>query len=205
MNNLAFTIAWEAHKNQKRKGTDLPYIIHPIEVAVILISNNANEDQVAAGLLHDTLEDTAIRLSEIKEKFGENVARLVLGTSEPGKIQLDDKLTDEEEKISWKERKEHTIKYLAQAPMDIKLIACADKLSNIRSMMRDYKEIGNELWKRFNASCEDQKWYYEGIVKSLEGIEEYKMYEELEATVNELFNSKKVMDFINSCKEVVIK
>ena len=201
MNDLALTVAWEAHKNQKRKGTDLPYILHPIEVAMILINNGANDEQITAGLLHDTLEDTGVTLSEIIEKFGENVGRLVVGASEPNKIELTNKFTDEQEKTSWKERKKHTIEYLAHAPKDIKLISCADKLSNIRSMMKDYKEIGNELWKRFNASCEDQKWYYEGIVKSLEGITEYNMHQELEATVKELFNSKKVVGFINSCKK----
>lgn len=201
MNNLALSIAWEAHKNQTRKGTDIPYIVHPIEVAMILIDNGANDELISAGLLHDTLEDTDIRLSEIREKFGENVARLVLGASEPDKIELDEKLTNEQEKKSWKKRKKHTIKYLVQAPKDVKLVTCADKLSNIRCMMRDYKEIGNEFWNRFNGCCGDQKWYYVSIVKSLKGISEYNMYKELEATVNELFNSKKVMDYINSCKK----
>jgi len=202
MNNLALTVAWEAHKHQKRKVTYSPYIVHPVEVAVILINNGANEDQITAGLLHDTLEDTEITLSEIMEKFGENVARLVVGASEPDKIELVNKLTNKQEKASWKQRKKHTIEYLSEAPDEVKMITCADKLSNIRSMMADYKIIGNELWSMFNANCEDQKWYYQGIVKSVADIAEYDMYQELEANVKELFNSKNVMDFIISSRKV---
>lgn len=197
MNNLALSTAWNAHINQKRKGSSIPYIIHPIEVAVILIENNAEEDIIAAGLLHDTLEDTNVTLDFIKENFGEHVAMLVTAASEPDKIGLTVKLTPEEEKASWKARKTHTIDYLLNAPLEVKLLTCADKLSNIRSMIKDYNNIGNDLWKKFNAGCSEQKWYYEGLVLSLNELANYKMYKEFTALVSQLFNSKEVLDFIN--------
>jgi len=68
-------------------------------------------------------------------------------------------------------------------------------------MMRDFKQIENELWKRFNGSRKEQRWYYEGLMESLAGISDYKMYQELKYTVEELFNSQKVIEFINNSKE----
>lgn len=197
MNNLALTLAWEAHKNQKRKGSNIPYIIHPIEVAVILIENGADEEVITAGLLHDTLEDTNVTRDFIKENFGEHTAELVTAASEPDKVGLPVKLTAEEEKNSWKARKTHTIDYLAKAPFEVKLLTCADKLSNIRSMIRDYEVIGNELWKKFNAGCSEQKWYYESLVEALQNLSDYKMYKEFTALVDQLFSSTEVLNFIN--------
>jgi (p)ppGpp synthase/HD superfamily hydrolase len=198
MNNLALTTAWEAHKTQKRKGSDVPYIIHPIEVAVILIENGAEEDLITAGLLHDTLEDTNVTLDFIKDNFGEEIAKLVVAASEPDKIGLAVKLTDEEEKVSWKTRKAHTIEFLAKAPLKVQLLTCADKLSNIRSMVRDYNIMKNDLWKKFNAGRSDQKWYYEGLLDSLKNLSNYKMYNEFKTLVESLFSSTEVLDFINS-------
>ena len=198
MNNLALTIAWKAHINQKRKSSDIPYIIHPIEVAVILIENGAEEDLITAGLLHDTLEDTDVTLAFIKSNFGEHVAELVNAASEPYKVDLAVKLTVQEEEFSWKSRKTHTINYLSNASFQVKLLTCADKLSNIRSMDRDYKVMKNELWKKFNAGCGEQKWYYEELVHSLKELSEYKMYIEFKTLVEGLFSSTEVIDFINS-------
>lgn len=198
MNNLALQIAWQAHSQQKRKGTEIPYIIHPIEVAIILIENGAEEDLITAGLLHDTLEDTNINKAFILENFSEHVAELVLGASEPHKLKPNTKLSLEDEIASWKSRKVHTIGYIAKAPIEMKLLTCADKLSNIRSMVRDYELVKNELWKRFNADCSEQKWYYEELLCSLSELSEYKMYKEFVCLVKELFSSKDVLNFINS-------
>lgn len=196
MNNIILKTAWNAHKNQKRKGSDMPYIIHPLEVAVILIENGADEDLINAGLLHDTLEDTEIDYDYILNNFGERIANIVKGASEPDKLNLNIKMTDKEKEDSWRQRKSHTIEYLKNAPIEIKLVACADKLSNIRSMVTGFNTMGNKLWERFNACCGEQKWYYEELVKSLKGISNYPMYKELKKHVEELFNCSEVMDFI---------
>lgn len=196
MNNLALQTAWQAHSKQKRKGSEIPYIIHPIEVAIILMENGADEDLITAGLLHDTLEDTNINKALIEEKFGDHVSELVLGASEPQKLNTN--LSLDEEKATWKVRKTHTINYIAKAPLEIKLLTCADKLSNIRSMVEDYKVLKNELWKRFNADLREQKWYYEELVLSLCDLYNYEMYKEFAYLVKELFSSKDVISFINS-------
>lgn len=198
MNNLALQTAWQAHSHQKRKGTEIPYVIHPIEVAIILIENGADEDLITAGLLHDTLEDTNITKEYIEKNFGRHVLDLVISASEPSKLEANTKLSLEEEIDSWKARKTHTIKYIANAPLEIKLLTCADKLSNIRSMVRDFKLIGNDLWKKFNAGAGDQKWYYEELTKSLYELYEYKMYKEFFYLVSKLFSSEELLTFIRS-------
>lgn len=196
MNNLALQTAWMAHSKQKRKSSDIPYIIHPIEVALILIENGANEDLITAGLLHDTLEDTAITEEFIYSNFGAKVTELVKAASEPQKLGLEAKLSKEDEIKSWKERKTHTIHYISDAPLEVKLLTCADKLSNIRSTIRDYKEFGNKLWERFNAGCKDQNWYYEELVKSLKELCGYKMYDEFVILVEDFFSSAEIIGFL---------
>lgn len=171
-----------AHDGQTRKETDIPYIVHPVEVAMILQENNLNENIIIAGLLHDILEDTNRTHEDIIKNFGEDILKLVIGASEE---------IEGRDDRDWQERKKHTIHTLENAPHDVKLISCADKLSNIRSMLRDY-EIegkGEDLWNRFTVKDpEKHKWYYEGLVNSLSSLEGYKMYEEFKITVNMLFN-----------------
>ena len=112
--------------------------------------------------------------------FGSHIAELVAGASEsnrnvPG--------------ITWEERKQHTIDYLKTASKEVKMIACADKLSNMRSIFKDYRDIGNKVWDRFNAGYDKQKWYYINLVKSLKtlSLEEYRMYYEFRDKVGAIF------------------
>jgi len=174
----ALYFAADAHKNQKRKGSDMAYIVHPVEVAMILLENNMPEDLIIAGLLHDVLEDTDKSKIDIENEFGKKVLDLVVGASEE---------LEGREKKDWKTRKIHTIQYLSSASWNIKCIACADKLSNIRSMLRDFDEIGNDLWKRFNETKpSEQLWYYNELVKCLSDLEKYDFYIEFKNSVDTL-------------------
>ena len=168
------------HKKEVRKGTKTPYIVHPVEVAMILKESSLEEEVIAAGMLHDILEDTGVSPEEIRSEFGEEILRLVLGASE--------KLENRDDR-SWRKRKEHTINYLKdEADFKIKLIACADKLSNARSTLRDLEtEDPEEFWSRFNAGKEEQKWYYQSLVESLKELEGMKMYHEFKEVVDRLF------------------
>jgi (p)ppGpp synthase/HD superfamily hydrolase len=162
------------HQNQKRKGTNLPYIVHPMEVMQILTENGCNENVIVAGILHDTLEDTDTTPQEIEKEFGKEILAIVQSESE-------------DKSKTWKERKQHTIDCLKTDSLETKLVCCADKLSNIRSMYVDFQNCGAELWKRFNASKEDIGWYYHSIADNLSGLEGYKMYDELQKYVGILF------------------
>lgn len=201
-NILDFAI--KAHAGQIRKGTEIPYIVHPVETAIILAQNNASNEAICAGILHDVLEDTAGQEDEIRKRLdkvglsSEKVLQIVYGTSEPSKL-LGKQSGAEEE--SWKERKVHTIKHLDglgndELSVDIKLVACADKLSNIRAMVNDYEQYerdgkaGSELFERFNAPSSDQQWYYESLVIALKDLAELPMYRELATLVLKLFKSQ---------------
>jgi len=162
---------------QKRKGSGLPYIIHPMEVWQILRNNNCSTIVQVAGLLHDTLEDTDTSPEEIKEKFGADVLALVQ--------------TESEDKTkSWKERKQATLDALENASHETKQVCCADKLSNCLAQLYDYNQIGDALFERFNkeSTPQLQGWYYKGIVKALSSLEGEKMYADLKDTVIKLYS-----------------
>jgi (p)ppGpp synthase/HD superfamily hydrolase len=171
----ALQIASKNHKGQYRKNTDIPYITHPVAVGMMLLKSGYSEEIVAAGILHDTVEDTPLTLDEIKWEFGPKIAELVEGSSEPDKS------------LSWKDRKEHTIEFLKTASEDVRAVVCADKLHNIRSIMRDYEQVGDEVWSRFNAGKEQQKWYYTNIVESLGVQSSFDLLIELRKEVDKLF------------------
>ncbi len=161
---------------QKRKGSGLPYIVHPMEVWQILRNNNCSTVVQVAGLLHDTLEDTDTSPEEIKEKFGADVLALVQ--------------TESEDKTkSWKERKQATLDALEKASTETKQVCCADKLSNCLAQLYDYNQIGDALFERFNkeSTPELQGWYYKGIVKALASLKGMEMYSSLQKTVNQLY------------------
>lgn len=164
-----------AHKNQVRKNTDIPYIAHPVAVGLMLMKAGYNDELVAAGILHDTVEDTSITLEEIQQQFGPKIAQIVEGCSEPDKS------------LPWKDRKEHTIDFLKTASEEIRVVVCADKLHNIRSIRKEYEQIGDNVWERFNAGKEQQKWYYTNVVESLGHQSSFHLLTELRKEVAELF------------------
>lgn len=161
---------------QKRKGSNLPYIVHPIEVWQILRNNDCSVEVQIAGLLHDTLEDTSATPQEIAEQFGSRILELVQSESE-------------DKSKTWKERKQHTIDALAHDSIDTMQVCCADKLSNCRAQLYDYRQIGDQLFERFNkqSTPELQAWYYKSIVKALSPLKGMKMYAELCEVIKELY------------------
>lgn len=176
--NEAIRYAVAQHEGQLRKGSTRPYIVHPLETMTILMGMGADTDLMIAGLLHDTIEDTGTTRREIEEKFGADVAALVAGHSE-----------DKEK--SWQERKSAAIAHLRQADRRMKLLVMSDKVSNLRSMVLDQRELGEKLWERFNAPKERQKWYYTGILDALKELREdpdaAPVYREMEDIFHQLF------------------
>ncbi len=151
----AIEFAARAHAGQFRKGTRLPYLIHPMGVAKILIEHHCADELVAAGLLHDVLEDTPATAAELCQAFGERVAQLVEASSEPDHAD------------TWENRKRHTIEFLQTAPPDVLLIVLADKLDNLREIREDYVRRGEQTWARFNRPKEKQRWYFESLLQVL--------------------------------------
>jgi (p)ppGpp synthase/HD superfamily hydrolase len=155
----ALTFAARAHADQRRKSTDVPYIVHPVGVMLLLMEHGEHDPELlAAALLHDTVEDTGVTLDQLRATFGDSVADIVAGCSEPAKREH-----------SWEERKHHTLAALPTAPRPVQLVSAADKLHNLRSMMTDHAVQGDALWKRFNRSRDKIAWYYRSVAESLRG------------------------------------
>lgn len=144
----AIDFAARAHHGQYRKASQIPYIIHPLNVARILIECGASDELVIAAVLHDVVEDTPVTLQEVRAAFGDNIARLVQGMSEPNR------------KDKWEKRKQDMLSFFETAPQDLVLIELADRLDNIREIRRDLARYGDEVWKRFTRGKDQQKWVY---------------------------------------------
>jgi (p)ppGpp synthase/HD superfamily hydrolase len=143
----AMKFAVELHKNQARKGTQIPYISHLMIVAGMVIEDGGDEDEVIAALLHDAIEDQggARTREEIQKRFGDKIAGIVDECSD----------SDVEPKPPWKERKDAYLKHVGNASPETLRISLADKLHNVRSIVADLSIGGPDVWKRFNAPPED--------------------------------------------------
>lgn len=132
---LAFKFAKKAHLNQKRKSGD-PYIVHPLAVARILLELNMSAHMVAAGLLHDTIEDTRTTVEEIQEEFGEDIAKMVLGVTNLGQVDFSAYSGDEIEEAKSHVRNENLRQlFLAMAEDGrVVIIKLADRLHNMRTI-----------------------------------------------------------------------
>ena len=153
----AIEFAAMKHAGQRRKGGTIPYLAHVIEVMEAVCRMTEDEEIRAAAVLHDTLEDTETTQEELLERFGERVTAMVSAESE-------NKRKDRPAEDTWLIRKKETVDHLAQAPTDIRMIALADKLSNVRAMVRDYRVIGDALWKRFHNADPVQQGKYYGLL-----------------------------------------
>ena len=183
MIDSAIEAALRSHGNQPRKGTDVPYVVHPVAVGILLAKAGCRDEIIVAGILHDTLEDTSMTLDDIRGVFGGEVASLVLACSEPDKS------------LDWEERKAHTIEFLKTASLEVRTIACADKLHNIRTIVEEEKRVGPKIWRRFNRGKAEQEWYYKELVRVLGDREDQEPYaslfEALRKEVEDLFGASR--------------
>ena len=162
----AIMFATQAHEGQVRKGTDRPYIVHPLEVGRIVASMTEDEEIISAAILHDTIEDCEEITEEvICREFTKRVAEFVAKESE-------------DKSKTWMERKGATIEHLKTSCREVQMISLADKLSNMRDIDRDYPECGEELWQRFRMKDKEIiGWYYKGVRDSLrEAMKENPVY-----------------------------
>lgn len=178
--NNAISFAVEKHKNGLRKGTKMPYIVHPLEVMHNLMLMGADKNLMAAGVLHDTVEDTDATLEEIAAKFGDDVAALVSSHTEKDKL------------LPWKTRKEIALEHLKHANKREQMLVLADKLSNMRAIARDYATLKEKLWDRFNRGKDSQAWYYNAGAKALIALADEhdtsELYDEFVELVDYVFN-----------------
>lgn len=152
----AIQTAIQYHTGQFRKGKDVPYIIHPFGVGLILSLVSKNENIICAGILHDTLEDTDLTKENLKQMFGQEVFKIV------------NDLTEQNKSLPWAERKRLALEHVKNMSQDSILVKSADVLHNLTDQINDYKNEGEAMFKRFNASKDMQLERYTKLIGELE-------------------------------------
>lgn len=174
----ALAYAARLHANQRRKLSDTPYVAHLLAVAAIVLEYGGDEDEAIAALLHDAVEDQGGHavLGEIEKRFGQRVARIVDDCSD----------AHVSPKPPWRERKERHLIRLAAASDSARLVIAADKLHNLRSLVRDYRSQGSELWTWFSGGRDGTLWYYREMLVALAGTEHKSLLHDCACALGEL-------------------
>ena len=154
----AIVYALDAHADQLRKGTQVPYASHLLAVASLVLEDGGDEATAIVGLLHDVIEDQngdGTRYDDVRDRFGADIANAVLECSAEAKTETNE----------WLPRKQHYIAHMSVAtPMALQ-VSLADKVHNLRCIVDDYRRLGAELWSRFNAPGPDAViWYYRSLI-----------------------------------------
>ncbi len=176
----ALSYACELHRDQARKGTQVPYVAHLLAVASLALEHGANEDEAIAAILHDAIEDqggAAVEL-EIRRRFGDVVGDIVRGCSD----------TDAVPKPPWRARKEQYIAHVG-APTtsaSVRLVSAADKLHNARSIVADLRAHGDIVWSRFKGGRDGTLWYYRALVTVFAKAEDNALVRELDRVVSDM-------------------
>lgn len=161
----AIRAAARLHAGQIRKGRAavMPYICHPLSVAEIIAKYTQDDDVIAAGLMHDTLEDCDYSVEGVTADFGARVRDIVQGLTEDPELKR-----DKDQRGTWRERKQRYLDHLREAPEESLLVGCADKIHNMETMALGFAELGAEaFWSRFNAPLADQLWYYDSFIAAV--------------------------------------
>ena len=183
----AVVFAAIAHQGARRKGSRIPYLSHPIEAAAIVSELADDEELIAAAVLHDVVEDTPVTLEEVEQYFGERIAAYV-------GYETEDKRRDLPAEETWLVRKQEMLTFLRdKADRNARILALADKLSNLRAIERDVTSIGDQVWERCHQK--DKKmhgWLYRQTAEVLRELEEYPAWQEYDRLIRRVFHE----DFI---------
>jgi (p)ppGpp synthase/HD superfamily hydrolase len=176
--NDALQYAVQLHAGQVRKVSGEPYVAHLLGVTSIALDYGADDDEAIAALLHDAIEDQGgiATGEEIQRRFGPAVAAIVRGCTD----------SDTKPKPPWQERKDAFLARLAHASPSIRLVVAADKLHNVRSLLRDYRSQGEAIWRHFKGGREKTLWYYRAVAEVLKISGTTPLVEELDRAVAEL-------------------
>ena len=177
---IAFSVT--AHDGMRRKNSNVPYIIHPMEVCAIIGAMTDKHEVIAAGALHDVVEDAGVSIDEIGEKFGTRVMELVASETE-------NKREESAPEDTWQIRKEESLEKLrATDDIDVLILWIGDKLSNLRAIYRGFLIEGNAVWNQFHQSdVNSQAWYYRSIMKYTERLADTQAWNEYKTLVEKLF------------------
>lgn len=176
--HAAMVFAARKHAQQTRKKTRIPYIAHLMSVCALVLEAGGDEDLAIAALLHDVVEDCGGEpmLKEVRRRFGARVAHVVAGCTD----------ADTYPKPPWRQRKAAYLKHLKTADADVRLVSAADKLHNARSILLDYRKLGEPVWERFAGKREGTLWYYRALTTELCRRKPNRVVFELARVVEEL-------------------
>jgi len=175
----AIYYATKAHDGKRRKNEDIAMIFHPFTVGMLLLRNGCDDDIVAAGILHDVVEDTPHSFEDIEREFGKSVRDYVYDASEPDKS------------LEWEDRKKHTIEHIKTAPLGSKLIVACDKIHNLEHLADCIELYGEEeAYTCLKRKKDAQKWYYTSVYEScIYGADEnHPLFVRLKKVLNVLFD-----------------
>jgi len=163
----AVRVSVAAHKDQTRKGDDLPYIIHPFMVAIKLAKYNFPDTVIAAALTHDVLEDTEFPEDKLMDELGDEVLEII-------------KAVTNDDSLPWEEKKSKYVETVRNGSDGAKAVAVADKIHNLESLLIAYEAQGSELWKKFNRGKEQKLWFEIEVLKMLKETWQHPLIEEYE-------------------------
>ena len=177
----AVTFAVKVHSGTERRGKGFPYIVHLMEAVEIVATITPDQELLSAAMLHDTVEDTPVTVDDLRREFGDRIAGIVEAESDVHN-------EGESEHESWHRRKQEAIDRLTAAPLEAKIVALGDKLSNMRAIARDYAQIGDGLWKLFHVTEKSEhEWHYRGLAHALKDLEVTPAYREFVYLIEEVF------------------
>lgn len=166
-------IAEEAHRGQVRKTDDSPYINHPRAVAEIVKGYGFSDVTIAAALVHDVLEDTAVSEVELRSELGDEVVDIVTAVSE-------------NKDLEWEERKKQYVDAVVAAGESVWAVSVADKIHNAQSVIAYYSEVGDAIWGMFNRGKDKKLWFENLLLSKLKTVWIHPMLAEYEMLVKEM-------------------
>jgi (p)ppGpp synthase/HD superfamily hydrolase len=174
--DAALAYASRLHREQRRKGTEIPYVAHLLSVSALVLEHGGDEDQAIAGLLHDAAEDQGGEqtLAEIRARFGDGVAKIVADCTDSWV----------EPKPPWRARKEAYVAALPQKDKRSLLVSLADKTHNAKAIAGDLRRLGDALWPRFSGGRAGTVWYYTALADVFRRALPGALAEELRETVS---------------------
>ena len=188
----ALAFAHELHRRQVRKTSGVPYVAHLLSVSALVIEDGGTEDEAIAALLHDSLEDQGRHYpggesklaSDIQSRFGVAVQEMVVACTE---VFSEEEAGIRDKRERWRAHKRAYFRQIQDAGPQVRRISCADSLHNVRTLLKDYRTMGERIWTRFlTRNGDDQVWAYRSAAEAFIAAGVGAMAEELLRAVNEL-------------------
>jgi len=154
----ALHFAAEKHNKQYRKGSCMPYIVHPVQVAFGVTRYTSDEEVIASAFLHDVLEDCPdVSVDILQKEFNTRIAQIVEEVS----------FIRDKKCITWKEKKEKYLKKIKNVSKEALMIIAVDKMDNLQSYFDALQEKGNFISRYFGGTSDEYCWFYTEIGKIL--------------------------------------